>query len=138
MTEDTRRPLPRYVWEVYAARRVSAHDRTGLARLARYVTRPSLAQNRLKLLPNGNVLLELKRVWSDGTRAVQFEPLDFLAKLAALVFPPRTHRIRYQGASRAPVEALGSSWRRNPRRKNRPLLSADTTSMAPAAMRMPR
>ena len=31
-------------------------------------------------------------------RVTDFEPLDFLAKLAALMVPPRTYRIRYQGA----------------------------------------
>jgi hypothetical protein len=89
---------PGYGFSVHATRRVSGHDRAGLERLARYVTRPPLAQNRLKLLPGGDVLLELKRKWADGTTAVKFEALDFLAKLAALVFPPRTHRVRYQGA----------------------------------------
>lgn len=89
---------PGYGFSVHATRRVSANDRPGLERLARYATRPPLAQDRLKLLPDGDVLLELKRPWQDGTRAVKFEPLDFLSKLAALVVPPRTHRIRYQGA----------------------------------------
>ena len=67
-------------------------------RLIRYVTRPPLAQKRLTLLPNGNVKLELKRPFSDGTTDFVFEPLDFISKLAAIVVPPRTHRTRYHGA----------------------------------------
>jgi hypothetical protein len=33
----------------------------------------------------------------DGTSSLIFEPLDFLAKLAALVPPPRSHQIRFHG-----------------------------------------
>jgi len=33
----------------------------------------------------------------DGTTHVLFEPLDFLARLAALVPPPRLHLTRYHG-----------------------------------------
>jgi hypothetical protein len=90
--------VPGYGFSVHAKRRVSAHDRKGLERLARYVSRPVVAQDRLKLLPNGKVLLELKRRWSDGTSHFVFDALDFLSKLAALVPPPRTHRTRYHGA----------------------------------------
>jgi hypothetical protein len=89
---------PGFGFSVHAERRISADDRSGLERLAHYVARPPLAQNRLKLLPDGKVLWELKRVWADGTSHFVFEQLDFLTKLAALVFPPRMHRIRYQGA----------------------------------------
>ena len=38
--------------------------------------------------------------------AVQFTPLEFVEKLAALVPPPRVHQIRYQG-----VFAPNHSWR---------------------------
>lgn len=89
---------PGYGFSVHATRRVSANDRSALERLARYVLRPPLAQERLKVLSDGRVSFEMKRAWSDGTRTFIFEPTDFLAKLAALVFPPRMHRIRYHGA----------------------------------------
>ena len=52
---------PGYGFSVHAARRVSAHDHAGLERLARYVTRPPLAQERLKRLPNGNISWDLRR-----------------------------------------------------------------------------
>jgi hypothetical protein len=38
-----------------------------------------------------------KKAWKDGTHAVVLEPLDFIARLAAIVPPPRWHLIRYQG-----------------------------------------
>ena len=39
----------------------------------------------------------LKRPFHDGTTEFLFEPLDFLARLAALVPRPRSHLLRYHG-----------------------------------------
>ena len=71
---------------------VSAHDRAGLERLARYVLRPPFAQERLRLRSDGRVALELKTAWHDGTRELVFEPLEFLERLAAMT--PRRGRKR--------------------------------------------
>ncbi|MDQ3032149.1 MAG: transposase [Myxococcota bacterium] len=38
-----------------------------------------------------------ERAWKDGTHAVVLDPLDLLARLAALVPPPRFHMLRYHG-----------------------------------------
>ena len=40
---------------------------------------------------------QLKTPYRDGTTHVLFEPLDFLARLAALVPKPRVNLIRYHG-----------------------------------------
>ena len=40
---------------------------------------------------------ELKRPFRDGTTQCLFEPLDFLARLAALIPRPRSHLVRYHG-----------------------------------------
>jgi hypothetical protein len=56
---------------------VSAHDRAGLERLARYVLRPPFAQERLRRRSDGRVVLELKTAWHDGARELVFEPLEF-------------------------------------------------------------
>jgi hypothetical protein len=37
-----------------------------------------VAQERLRLLADGRVLVELKLVWADGTSHLLFEPLEFL------------------------------------------------------------
>jgi len=102
--------VPGFGFSVHAGRRISADDRSGLERVARYVLRPAIAQDRLKLLPGGKVQWELKRRWNDGTSHFVFEPLDFLSKLAALIFPPKMHRIRYFGcwARRAKLRPLVS------------------------------
>jgi len=42
----------------------------------------------------------LRHPWRDGTTHVAFEPLDFVAKLAALVSPPRRNVVRYHGVQR--------------------------------------
>jgi hypothetical protein len=48
----------------------------------------------------------LKTPYRDGTTHVVFEPLDFIARLAALVPRPRVHLTRYHG-----VFAPHSGWR---------------------------
>ena len=54
---------------------VSANDRAGLERRCRYVLRPPVPQERLRLRRDGRVALELKTAWHDGTRDLVFEPL---------------------------------------------------------------
>jgi hypothetical protein len=46
---------------------------------------------------DGLVVYELKHPFRDGTMHVLFEPLDFMARLAALVPRPRTHLVRFHG-----------------------------------------
>ena len=43
------------------------------------------------------IVYELKAPYRDGTTHVVFEPLDFLAKLAALVPRPSADLVRYHG-----------------------------------------
>ena len=46
---------------------------------------------------NGSIRYQLKTPYRDGTTHVIFEPLDFIAKLAALVPKPRTNLTRFHG-----------------------------------------
>jgi hypothetical protein len=80
----------------------SSSDREGapgykLERLCRYVTRPAIAEKRLSLTNQGKVRYELKTPYRDGTTHIIFEPVDFIAKLAALVPRPRVNLTRYHG-----------------------------------------
>jgi len=43
------------------------------------------------------VYLALRRLWRDGTRALLFDPLDFLGRLAALTPKPRVNLLLYHG-----------------------------------------
>jgi hypothetical protein len=72
-----------------------ADERQKLEGLCRYISRPTVAEKRLSLTPNGNVGHELKTPYRDGTTHVIFEPLDFIGKLAALVPPPRANLTRF-------------------------------------------
>jgi hypothetical protein len=74
-----------------------AHQRDKLERLCRYRARPAVSEKRLSLLDDGRIRYELKTPYRDGTTHVIFEPLDFLARLAALVPKPRVNLTRFHG-----------------------------------------
>ena len=78
-----------------------------LARLCRYITRPAVSTERLSLTAQGNIRYRLKTPYRDGTTDVVFEPLDFIARLAALVPTPRVNLTRYHGVF-APNHRLGT------------------------------
>ena len=48
-------------------------------------------------MPEGKVQLDFKRPWSDGTNAVVLAAHAFIARLAAIIPPPRRHVTRYFG-----------------------------------------
>ena len=74
-----------------------AGERKKLERLCRYISRPAVSEKRLSLTANGNVRYQLKSPYRDGTTHVIFEPLDFIARLAALVPKPRVNLTRFHG-----------------------------------------
>jgi len=45
----------------------------------------------------GDVVLQLKSAWRDGTTHIKMSPLKFMWRLAALVPRPRLHLIRFHG-----------------------------------------
>jgi hypothetical protein len=67
-------------------------------KVARPSSSTSLATERLLPGPDGLVRIALKRPFSDGTGAIDLDPLSLLCRLAATVPPPRFHTIRYAGA----------------------------------------
>jgi len=70
-------------------------QRRKLERLCRYISRPAIAEQPLSLTPNANVRCQLKTPYREGTTHVIFEPLDFVARLAALVPKPRVNLTRF-------------------------------------------
>ena len=91
---------------LHAATRAAALDPAGREALLRYVLRPPIAQERLQLRPDGLVRITLKKAYTDGTVAVDMDPLSLLCRLATSVPPPRFHTVRYAG-----VLASASPWR---------------------------
>jgi hypothetical protein len=76
---------------------VPPNDRARLEQLSRYLLRPPLAQDRLRLRADGRLLVELKAVWRDGTSHLLFEPLEFLEKLAAIIPRLAVNLVLYRG-----------------------------------------
>ena len=92
-------------FSVHAYVHIAAGDKAGRERLARYVTRPPLADASLSLTRDGRVAVKLRRPRGGSTHIV-LEPVRFLRRLAWLVPHPGRHQTLYYG-----VLAPSSSWR---------------------------
>src|SRR5215469_11152783 len=68
-------------FSLHAAVRWRADQRQELEQLCRYITRPAIANERLKRNRAGQVVLQLKSPYKDGTPIVM-EPLEFMERLA--------------------------------------------------------
>ena len=94
-------------FSLHAGTRCQAHKRDFLERLCRYITRPAVSNERLSVNDRGQVVYRLKHSFHDGTTHVVFDPMDFIARLAASEVPlarrarsvprPRAHLTRYHG-----------------------------------------
>lgn len=84
-------------FSLHAGVAARADERQKLERLCRYISRPAVSEKRLSLTPNGNIRYQLKTPYRDGTTHVIFEPMDFIARLAALVPKPRVNLTRFHG-----------------------------------------
>ena len=94
---------------------VPPNDRARLEQLCRYLLRPPLAQDRVRLRTDGRILVQLKTVWRDGTSHFLFEPIEFLEKLAAIIPRPGVNLLLYHG-----VLAPRARWRSQVVRYGRP------------------
>jgi hypothetical protein len=84
-------------FNLHGKTRIDGCDRIALEKLCRYIARPPIAQDRLHILDDGRVRYDMKRIWKDGTKAIVLSPLDFIARLCALVPPPYFHLTRFHG-----------------------------------------
>jgi hypothetical protein len=84
-------------FQVFCDHSIEAEDRSAVFALCRYLTRPPLKAERLERLSDGRLCYRMKRVFKDGTSAVVLSPVDLIARLAAMVPPPRFHLLRYSG-----------------------------------------
>jgi hypothetical protein len=81
----------------HAAVRLPINQRYKLEHLCRYITRPAISNERLTLNRAGDVVLQLKSPYHDGTTHIVMAPREFMQRLAALVPRPRLHLIRFHG-----------------------------------------
>ena len=84
-------------FSLHAGVSCEGHQKDKRERLCRYIARPAVAVPRLSLSSTGKVLYTLKTPYRDGTTQVAFDPVDFVARLAALVSKPRVNLTRYHG-----------------------------------------
>jgi len=77
-------------FSLHAAVRWGADQRKELEHLCRYITRPAIANERFKRIRAGQVVLQLKSAFKDGTTHIVMSPLEFTERLAALVPRPRS------------------------------------------------
>jgi hypothetical protein len=100
---------------------VEADQRAQLEGLARYVSRPPVSVERLALTAQRQVRYRLKTPYRDGTTHIVLEPVDFIARLAALVPPPRKHLTRFHGvfAAHAALRAAVTPAGRGPGARSR-------------------
>lgn len=93
-------------FNVHAGVTVGVGDRVGLERLCRYGARPPFSLERLSLLADGRVAYRLRKPRKNGATHLVMTPVQCLARIAAIIPPPRFPLVRFAGA-------LGpsSSWR---------------------------
>jgi hypothetical protein len=74
-----------------------AWQRSCLERLCRYITCSPIATKRVSVDCQGRGVYRYKQPFRDGSTHVVLEPLDFIARLAALVPRPRLNLTRFHG-----------------------------------------
>nr|WP_238157919.1 transposase [Klebsiella pneumoniae] len=135
-------------FSLHAGVAAEAHESHKLEKLCRYITRPAISEQRLSISPQGRVRYQLKTPWRNGTTHVEWDAVDFIAKLAALVPPPRAHLTRFHGvfpeckpacaadalgARQAACGRCGASGRQRPRRAAQPRAEAPCDELGATA-----
>jgi len=94
--------------QLHAAVSVDGRDRKRLERVCRYLLRPPFALDAVQRTADGQVWVHFKKPNRFGATYAQMSPHTFLARLCALVPPPRAHTVLYYGVLSA-HHGLGSA-----------------------------
>ncbi|HVJ93401.1 MAG TPA: transposase [Labilithrix sp.] len=94
-------------FNLHASVQIGAEDDRGRERLCRYGARPPFSLERFRVLPAGRIAYRIKTLGVGRAKYRVMTPLELLARLAALVPPPRYPLVRYHG-----VLAPHAAWRR--------------------------
>ncbi len=79
--------------------RIEADDREALGRLLHYVLRPALSLKKLSYHPSEEIVRYRPPKGRPGSpKVLEWAPLEFLERFAAIIPPPRKHLVRYYGA----------------------------------------
>jgi hypothetical protein len=84
-------------FNLHAATTAGGADARGREALLKYILRPPIAQERVVPGPDNLVRIALKKPFSDGTVAIDMDPLSLLLRLCSSVPAPRVHTVRYAG-----------------------------------------
>ena len=83
-------------FSLHAGVLAASYEREKLEKVARYIARPAIREDRLSNTPTGDILYKLKKSYSDGTTHLILSPLELLEKMASLVPPPRVQECMSQ------------------------------------------
>ncbi len=119
-------------FNLHAGVHIAAGDDLGRERLCRYGLRPALSMDRLRRLPGGRIALRVKYARRGRAKHRIMTPLEFLARLSAIIPPPRYPLLRYHG-----VVAPHSLWRADVVPRPRELRSCPPASHAETGARTP-
>ena len=84
-------------FNLHASVHLAASDDLGRERLCRYLTRPAFSLARLRLRRDGNVSYRVKKATRGRVTQRVMSPVETLARLAAIVPPPRYPLLRFHG-----------------------------------------
>ncbi len=99
--------VDRHGFNLHAGVTIPAGDDEGREKLCRYAARPALSLQRLRRLRGGLIAYHLKYVRGPRGKHRIMDPMECLARLTALVPPPRYPLVRYAG-----VLGPRSAWRK--------------------------
>lgn len=86
---------------------IAGKERDKLEKLIRYMARGPIATERLSESFPNMLIYKMKTRWRDGTTHVSFSYLDFIARLVALIPPPKMNMVRYHGVFAPNFKARG-------------------------------
>ena len=84
-------------FNLHASVHLDAHDDLGRERLCRYLCRPAFSLARLRMRRDGNVSYRVKKASRGRVTERVMTPREALARLAAIVPPPRYPLLRFHG-----------------------------------------
>jgi hypothetical protein len=84
-------------FNLHASVHLAANDDVGRERLCRYLNRPAFSLARLRLRRDGNVSYRVKKASRGRVTERVMTPIEALARLAAMVPPPRYPLLRFHG-----------------------------------------
>ena len=107
-------------FNLHASVHLAANDDVGRERLCRSLNRPAFSLARLRLRRDGNVSYRVKKVSRGRVTERVMTPIETLARLAAMVPPPRYPLLRLPWRARAApsvARARGAGASSSPRRR---------------------